>query len=167
MLRQAHFSNDGKYRYTLWRCWAPLDKLVGSRDFMTWILLNPSTADAEKDDPTIRRCIGYAREWGFEGMYVYNLFALRATDPQEMMAADNPIGEDVGVTNLNDVFLRAIGEHGVVVAGWGVNGGHMNRGEQVLDMLRVTPQCLTQTKDGHPGHPLYLKKTLRPEMLRR
>ncbi len=118
--------------------------------------LNPSTADEMQDDPTIRRCIAFAMAWGYSGLCMTNLFAFRATDPTDMLRATDPIGPQ------NDQVLRErAGRAGVVVAAWGVHGTHKNRAWAVRMML---PQlhCLRLTKDGHPGHPLYLPKTLVP-----
>lgn len=147
--RGAVLSHCRRYRYTLWRRWADGQACM-------FVGLNPSTADAELDDPTIRRCVAYSRAWGFGGLVMTNLFAWRATDPRDMMAAADPVGED------NDYWLQAASiECGLTVAAWGAGGAYLGRGVDVRRMLR-SPHYLRLTKDGHPGHPLYLPASLRP-----
>jgi hypothetical protein len=149
MQRGAHLSPCRKYRYALWRRWSggPQAMFIG---------LNPSTADETEDDPTIRRCIAFARDWGYGALCMANLFAYRATEPADMLAQDDPIGPD------NDEYLRRLaGESGVVVAAWGTHGVHRGRDAAVFAMI-PTLHYLKLTKDGHPGHPLYLPANLRP-----
>jgi hypothetical protein len=118
--------------------------------------LNPSTADETQDDPTIRRCINFAKAWGYSGLCMTNLFAYRATRPKDLMAAADPVGCE------NDAHLLALAsEASVIVAAWGANGTHKGRNVEVRRLL-PTLHCLALTKDGHPGHPLYLQKTLIP-----
>lgn len=118
--------------------------------------LNPSTADAAQDDATIRRCIEFARTWGYGALVMTNLFAWRATDPGDMLAAADPVGPD------NDAALLAAARAAdVVVAAWGVHGAHMGRDVAVRAMLPRL-HYLRLTKDGRPGHPLYLPADLRP-----
>ena len=150
MYNGAKFSPDRVYRYDLWRTW------IGGEGFAMFVGLNPSTADEIQDDPTVRRCIAYAKTWGYAGLCMTNLFAYRATQPQDMKMATDPVGP------RNDLVLKErAGRAGVVVAAWGVHGTHNNRASAVRAML---PQLhyLRLTKDGHPGHPLYLPKTLNP-----
>ncbi len=150
MIRSAHFSQCRTYRYLLTREW-------GSGLAVAFIGLNPSTADETQDDPTIRRCIGYAKEWGYARLHMLNLFAFRATDPADMMAADDPIGPD------NDDTLRRVAADSIMtVAAWGVGGRHLGRAATVLAMGLSRLHYLRLTKGGHPGHPLYLPKALRP-----
>lgn len=105
--RGALISECGLYRYRLWRRW-------GIGPHATWIMLNPSTADADLDDPTIRRCIGFARAWGFSAIEVVNLFALRATNPRELGRSADPIGPD------NDRHLSEAGRAAELrIAAWG------------------------------------------------
>ena len=149
----ADFSDDRVYRYRLWREW---DDSLPSCLF---VMLNPSTADATQDDPTIRRCIDYARGWGYGALTVGNLFALRATDPTELYRADDPVGEPA-----NDDALMAMHEAATLtVLAWGVHGGYRDRDRQVLDLLgRMSWRsvyCLGATKNGSPRHPLYRPKT--------
>lgn len=142
----ATISDCGTYRYELWRNWRD-DVRVN------FVMLNPSTADAIQDDPTIRRCVGFAKGWGFGGMVVTNLYALRATDPREVAKHGAPIGPD----NDTYLFTRAA-TSALVVLAWGVHGGP--RGDTVATMLRVfRPGCIGRTKTGHPRHPLYLPRT--------
>jgi hypothetical protein len=149
---------DGPYRYALGRTWAP-----GPR--VCWVMLNPSTADATHDDPTIRRCIGLSRAWGYGALVVVNLFALRATDPSDLYRAKDPTGL------LNDeVILREAKAAARVVAAWGAHGGYLSRGAQVRDLLLLhglSIDCLGLTNAGHPRHPLYLPSTATPESWRR
>ncbi|MGU9981531.1 DUF1643 domain-containing protein [Phreatobacter sp. HK31-P] len=151
----AVFSTCRSWRYVLRRQWRD-GPCVG------FVLLNPSTADEDNDDPTIRRCIAYAKAWGFGRLVLGNIFAFRATDPAVMRAAPDPIGPE------NDAHLRNIVQEssGEIVCGWGVHGEFQGRGAAVLDLIRAKsgrePQALSWTKGGHPGHPLYLRADLRP-----
>lgn len=125
--------------------------------YAVFIGLNPSTADEVEDDPTIRRCMDYAKRWGYGALCVVNLFAFRATIPDDMKAYASPVGPE-NDRWLMDVTRRA----GVVVAGWGVHGAHRQRDRDVMRLLGGKLSCLSKTKDGHPGHPLYLNKALKP-----
>jgi hypothetical protein len=159
--RGADFSECGAYRYRLWRWWEPGLWSQNTRA-VCWIMLNPSTADAEQDDPTIRRCVGFSRAWGYVGAVIVNLFALRTTDPGRLYEHPDPIGPD------NSVFLETEAQCGaIVIAAWGTHGVCGDRGEAVrerLRELRVDLHHLGLTKDGHPSHPLYLPKTRTPEL---
>lgn len=149
----AQLSADGLYRYGLWRRWGPLHK-----PWAMFIGLNPSTADANDDDPTIRRCVGFARDWGYEGLLMANLFAFRATEPADMKAAADPVGYD------NDVLLQHYARMaGVVVAAWGTNGMHLNRDAAVRKLVPDL-HYLRLTKHGFPEHPLYLPAELKPKL---
>ena len=163
MQGRAIFSDDQRYRYMLSRLWDPLKSNV------VFILLNPSTADAEANDPTVRRCIGYARDWGHGGLYVLNLYALRSTDPKALKTDPDPVGP------LNDFYIRNViwRQVGIlrletpVVCGWGAQGDS-NRQAKVLNLLKVIgvkPLCLGTTNTGMPRHPLYLPKDLKPSEL--
>lgn len=152
--KSASFSPCRTYRYALWRNWSSL--LPSTNGYAMFVGLNPSTADETADDPTIRRCIGFAQAWGYAGLCMTNLFAYRATDPRVMKAAADPVGED------NDWTLQALAETaGVVVAAWGAHGTHLGRDAAVRAMLPGL-HYLRLTKEGHPGHPLYLPATLQP-----
>lgn len=148
--RGAEISPCSRYRYALWRRWSRQGGVV------MFVGLNPSTADATLDDPTIRRCISFARAWSFGGLVMTNLFAWRATDPKDMRAVFEPIG------SLNDDALRHHYERAdLTVAAWGAHGTHLGRDAIVRKMLPKL-HYLRLTKDGHPGHPLYLPATLQP-----
>ena len=117
-----------------------------------FIGLNPSTADETMDDPTIRRCIVFAKSWGYAGLCMTNLFAYRATYPKDMKAIEDPIG------GMNDYYLKMLAENaGQIIAAWGVDGAFRGRDQQVRAII-AGMDCLGFTKDGHPRHPLYLKK---------
>jgi len=151
MQNGATFSPDRLYRYDLWRTW------IGGEGYAMFVGLNPSTADETQDDPTIRRCIAFAKAWGYAGLCMTNLFAFRAKDPEEMKRAPDPVGVD----NDPTLWDRA-GDAGVVVAAWGVHGAYRARDQWVRAMLPRL-HMLRLTKEGHPGHPLYLPKTLTPQ----
>ncbi len=157
MRRAATISEDGVYRYRLDREWhAGLPTLA-------WVMLNPSTADAEQDDPTIKRCIGFARDSGYGGIVVVNLFALRATDPQELDRHTDPIGPE------NPRVLHEVVSAHQTAAAWGAHVGVMDAEarhavSRIAELLTAPGAtlfppvlCLGTTKDGHPRHPLYMK----------
>lgn len=150
MIKDAYISADGIYRYSLTRDWHENFPL------MLFIMLNPSTADAVIDDPTITRCRGFAEREYCGAFEVVNLFAFRATDPKEMKAYPDP----VGVEN-DSVITAALMEAETVVCAWGNHGVHMNRSKQVLDIIRDMghkPLSLGPlNKTGEPKHPLYCK----------
>ncbi len=149
--RSADFSLDWKYRYTLIREWDE------HRPRCLFILLNPSTADAEHDDPTNRRGISYAFDWGYGACVFCNLFAYRTPHPKVMKAEPEPIGPD------NDSWiLKEHAKADVTVAAWGTHGVHKGRDKQVLELL-PTVHHLGLTKHGHPKHILYLPKILTPQ----
>lgn len=160
----AVISDDEHYRYVLTRIVNPLPAvaLPGNRTklrVVLFVMLNPSTASAENDDPTIRRCIAYARDWGFHKLVVVNLFAYRTTYPAELALAFDPVGE------ANSLWLdRAVQSADLVVCAWGPKGRLRGRDEEVVTALaREKPlHVLKLTKDGSPGHPLYLRRELTP-----
>jgi len=118
----AEFSPCRSYRYSLWRSWSGL--LPSDKGYAMFVGLNPSTADEANDDPTIRRCIGFAQAWGYDALFMANIFAFRATEPEVMKAADAPVGTD------NDrLLLELAGNAGIVIAAWGTNGTFQGRGE--------------------------------------
>ena len=144
----AEVSTDGQYRYSLWRIWD------SSKPLILFICLNPSTADATADDPTIRRCIAFARSWGYGGLYMGNLFAFRATDPAELYKADDPVGPE------NDKWLlKMASKCQNIVFAWGTKGVLFGRNKLVSSIF-PNSRCIAKTKVGHPGHPLYLKSEL-------
>lgn len=140
----AILSDDRTYRYQLWRTWDTSKPRLG------WIMLNPSTADETEDDQTIRRCIGYAKDWDYGSMVVGNLFAYRTRDPSELWNRVDIVGPE------NDRHLREICQDAeMVVAAWGAYGSKMDRGPEVRAMLDVDLYALETTKHGEPVHPLY------------
>lgn len=152
--RRARFSEDRVFRYKL-------EIEFGAGDgTVNFIMLNPSTADEYKNDPTVERCERRAREWGYRRLIVTNLFAFRATDPREMKAAADPVGRE------NDAaIVAAAKESDLVIAAWGNHGFHLGRADVVRAALcsqRVRLKCLRVSKSGHPAHPLYLPYELEP-----
>lgn len=151
----AAFSNCWRYRYLLWRIWDQ------SLPIWSFGMLNPSTADHMKLDPTITRCITRCTNGGAGGIVVWNLFAWRDTSPADMKQAAEPVGQ------LNDYVIRqAIAHSAINVAGWGAHGDHRGREYQLRAMLhadKVPLHALAFTAAGHPRHPLYLAATLQPK----
>jgi hypothetical protein len=143
----AVFNADRTHRYLLIRRWAPGGKIL------TWVMLNPSTADAFTDDPTIGRCIGYATDWGYSAIVVVNLFSLRSSSPAALYRHDNPVGD------RNDEFLLDVCKPGwLTIAAWGAHGSLHHRAADVVAMLAeagVELSCLGLNADGSPKHPLY------------
>ncbi len=153
MRNTAILSECRKYRFALWRTWDD------SKPYVMFVGLNPSTADENTDDPTLTRCINYAKSWGFGGVCMANLFAYRATEPKDMKAAKNPIGYD------NNEWLKKLSkEAGLVVAAWGNDGSYQGRSEQVKQLL-PNIHCLKINKSGEPAHPLYQKSNLKPVLM--
>lgn len=160
----ARFSNDRRMRYRLARSLTdtPITITDGHVDCargVTFVMLNPSTADAFTLDPTVRRCLGFARAWGADVLQVVNLFALRATDPRELYVPDADIGD--GHVNDGEILAALLGSGvATAVGAWGAHGALRDRGRRVLALLqrrfRVPLQHLGLTKRGHPRHPLYL-----------
>ncbi len=150
----AVFSGCRRWRYLLWRRW---DEAKPAANFL---MLNPSTADEVKLDPSCTRARVYAERWGFGALIVTNLFGWRATDPEEMKAVPDPVGKG------NDAaILKAAREAEIVVCAWGNHGAHLERGDRVRAYLRsndVKLHCLKLNGGGHPAHPLYLPGTLAP-----
>ncbi|WP_421710821.1 DUF1643 domain-containing protein [Alcanivorax sp.] len=145
--KHAHMSECGTYRYFLTRRWEP-----GSQALL-FIMLNPSTADHREDDPTIRRCVGFARREGYGAITVMNLYSFRATSPKNMLAAADPVGPqtDSYLLTARNYFDRAI-------CAWGANADR-DRVAEVVEILTPGMElfCLGTTKAGHPRHPLYVK----------
>lgn len=148
----AEFSPCRKYRYSLWRGWAN----DWQTNYCMFICLNPSKADETLDDPTVRRCIQFSKDWNYSGFCMTNIFAYRATNPKDMMAIDDPVGQE------NNRFLSCIAAGaGIVVAAWGNHAVHQDRHNQIVELI-PNLKCLKTTKIGMPGHPLYLSKKLKP-----
>lgn len=166
--RICQFSPCRKYRYTLWREWDEpemgLLSLVATGAFrnpgsyLMVIGLNPSTADETKDDPTIRRCIDFAKRWGFGALCMTNLFAWRDTKPANMKKAADPVGSE------NDHWLQeCAASAGLIVAAWGKHGSHLGRAAQVIHLLPKV-HCLRLNGDGSPEHPLYIPAATLPTL---
>lgn len=147
----ATFSPCKRYRYTLTRRWGP-------KPALTFVMLNPSTADAEQLDPTVNRCLGYARREGAGGLLVLNIMAYRATDPRKLQQADDPVGP------RNHETLRGqLAAAQKVVAAWGAHSA--TKFDGAVESIRIVREvaagrlyCLKRTTSGAPGHPLYLRK---------
>jgi len=156
----ATFSFCRRWRYTLWRQWDP----GSEKDYCAFIGLNPSTADEVQNDPTVTRCINFAKAWGFPGMWMLNLFALRSTDPKGLYAAVNPYGPHENWKIIWDIAQDNCAQ---VVVCWGAHGAYQRAGHTLLTMLDpqwagCTPgcgkqlKCFGKTKSRQPKHPLYL-----------
>lgn len=147
------YSACGRYRYSLTREWG-----AGRR--VAFVMLNPSTADEVRNDPTVARCEGRARVLGFSAFRVVNIFGWRATDPRDMRAQADPVGD------LNDAAIRDAADWAdMVICAWGAHGAHLDRGHQVGRMLRDGGWPLYHlglTKQGHPRHPLYIANAQQP-----
>lgn len=158
MRKFAELSASSQYRYLLGRVW---DEENPKR--MIFLMLNPSTADAEVDDPTIRRCIGFAKREGMGGITVLNLFAYRTKDPKVLAEKFFPVGP------ANDRWicstLHSMAPGSVFVCGWGAHGEHPTVSARVAEILNllarhgVDAQCLGTTQGHHPRHPLYTKNS--------
>jgi hypothetical protein len=150
MKSDAVLSECRAYRYALWRVWDD------HKPYAMFIGLNPSTADEIEDDPTIRRCIQFAKFWGYGGLCMTNLFAFRATKPTDMKKALDPIGIE------NDQWLIKLANNaGVVVGAWGNDGAFQGRAGHVMALLPEI-SYLKLNISGQPSHPLYLKGNLKP-----
>lgn len=152
--RGALLSECGRYRYRLWRLWDDLAPV------MVWVMLNPSTADADVDDPTIRKCIGFAKRQRHGGIIVVNLFAWRATKPTDLTRVPEPVGPD---NDQHIVWALRAPLLASSVAGWGrpPNRRIARRADHVRHLMRIHRQFMSfgRTKEGHPRHPLYLPYT--------
>jgi len=147
--KNASFSSSRKYRYSLSRIWDKHKKHV------LFIGLNPSTADEEVDDPTVLRCLNYAKNWGYGGFRMVNLFAYRTTFPSNLKQVKYPVGKD------NDKYIIKLSKKAdITIAAWGNNGNLYSRDKQVLSLVSNL-MCLKVNKSGQPAHPLYLKKDLK------
>jgi hypothetical protein len=150
----AQFSACRRWRTLLWRRWD------AAKPVANFLMLNPSTADERVLDPTCARARDFAERWGYGALLVTNVFAWRATDPDDMKAADDPVGDG------NDrAILRAAHEAKLVVCAWGNHGVHRERSNAVRRLLRgagVALHVLRLNANGEPAHPLYLPARLRP-----
>jgi len=154
----AVFSACGQYRYVLERRWS---RRYGRAQSIAFIGLNPSTADATHNDPTIRKCMTYAARWGFSHMYMVNLFAWRATHPKDLIQTGHPIGDE------NDQYLdTTIANSAKIIACWGEHGIHRDRAAEIRSKFSRRLYCLKTNNSGEPAHPLYLPAKLNPVKLR-
>ena len=155
MKKDAVIDPTGLYRYSLCREWNTNTPRVA------FIMLNPSRADATTDDPTLRRCISFAKSWGYGSLEVVNLFAYRASKPVELKKVTYPVGKE------NDRYLKeAVERADKIIVAWGNRGILNNRYKDVLNMLNglggIQLYCLGTTKKSHPYHPLYVKGNTQP-----
>jgi hypothetical protein len=166
----ATISVDGRYRYKLWREWdgpmlAERHRFLGTDGAgnpwtepmsLVFIMLNPSTADGNKDDPTIRRCVSFAKRYHFQRIDVVNLFAYRATNPKALLAL-NHNDDPVGVENQRHVQDLAFERGNRIVCAWGTHGHHLGQDQTMLGWLGDKKMyCLGRTGAGFPRHPLYV-----------
>jgi len=150
IIRSAELSDCRNYRYSLSRVWDE------SKPYVLFIGLNPSTADESEDDPTIRKCINYAKIWGYGGLKMANLFAYRATLPSDLKKSENPTGLE------NNSYIRELSSKaGITIIAWSNDGAYLNRDKEVLKLIS-NPMCLKINKSGQPSHPLYQKNNLQP-----
>lgn len=173
----ADISACGKYRYLLWREWRGTHDRkhwhwfgvkdgtgaeIGRPKAVIFVMLNPSTADGSVDDPTIRKCVGFAKRWNYERIEVMNLFAYRATNSSALLRLghnENPEGP-----RNSEVFERLTeSDVGIVICAWGANGTHLGQDETILGWIGDKPTyALRLTKDGCPWHPLYTPYETKP-----
>ena len=145
----AVFSECGNYRYKLSRGW---DETLPACAF---IMLNPSTADENVNDPTIAKCIQFAKKWGYGSLLVANLFAWRSTNPESMKQVSDPVGPE------NEFWIAHISLNaGLVICAWGNNGHHLDRSKKTMSFLNGVPSikqvyALHVNGTGEPAHPLY------------
>jgi hypothetical protein len=165
----AVISNCQRYRYWLHRRW------LAGQGWTVFVMLNPSTADASLDDPTIRRCIRFAKDFGSHGLIVVNLFAWRATEPDDLFDVDDPVGVMNHSYIVHACELAAQHEDdgkggmhvpGKVICAWGAHpAATQEQKATVMGWIEEgygAPFCLGRTKDGEPKHPLYLPAAARP-----
>lgn len=153
----ARLSSCGTYRYSLTRSWDESQLRV------LWVMCNPSTADADQDDQTLRACQDFTRRWGYGSLTVANLFALRSPHPDRLRQHPDPIGPS------NDAVLAAafadVDRYALVIAAWGDHGAYMHRGlivHRMAERVDRLMHALAFSKVGRPRHPLYLPRTLEP-----
>lgn len=159
MNKTAIISDCGKFRYHLTRTWD------GALPPLPFIMLNPSTADADEDDPTIRKCIGFAQRLGFGGIEVFNLYAFRATDPKQLRANHYPVGPDNDRIITQRLHELGMHESGFVVCAWGANARNLSRQKDMrchLSLAGVRLRALRLLGDGTPEHPLMLPYSCQP-----
>lgn len=147
VLGEAIFDSSMTYRYQLTRNW---NTLVSTKGIITWVMMNPSTADQFQDDPTIRRCISFSKNWGYSGLIITNIYAFRSTDPKGLLKVGDPMGPD------NPTYIKdALDKSSSIVVAW---GSFIDPPTPVREVLKdYSLFCLGTTKHGHPKHPLYIK----------
>ena len=152
MIGSAVFDPTGAYRYLLTRRWLAFAPPV------VFVMLNPSTATAEADDPTVRRAIAFAQSWGYGGLDVLNIFAYRSKAPHTLKGVRDPVGPE------NNRYIQDVtAKPGRIVVAWGEWGRLQHRDTAVLTLLKNRPlHCLGTTHAGHPRHPLYVAADTRP-----
>lgn len=149
----AQFSSCNKYRYKLWRRWADGPSVA-------FLMLNPSTADAFRNDPTVERCHRRAVDMGFSALEVINIFAFRATDPKDLKKAKKPVGP-----LNNDIIIETICSADMTICSWGSHGSHQNRDQEIrllIKQSKISPHILALTKFDQPRHPLYVSYSQKP-----
>lgn len=154
-MSSAVISKCGRYRYQLMRGWGKVYPPL------IWVMLNPSTADSKADDNTIRVITRFSRGWGYGSLMVVNLFALRATSPKDLIKHPDPVGPE------NDDYISKTLQTGFdVVLAWGANTFARPRVAELIPKLKEWTDkplmCLRVTKDGSPGHPLYVPGNIKP-----
>lgn len=159
--RFASISEDGKYRWVLARVWD------ANKPMACFVMLNPSTADSETDDPTIRKCNGFAHRLGFGSISVVNLFAYRSTYPRDLLEAEDPVGTEFNDKLILSVTKTLIARGGLTIVGWGgsVPAKLSARVPYVVSMLRdngIPLYSLRFNRDGSPAHPLMLPYSCKP-----
>jgi len=146
---------EGSYRYLLWRTWDV------SRPRALWILLNPSMADEQLDDRTLRRCKTFSASWQFGGLEIVNLFALRTPYPRDLYQAANPVGEE-----NEQYIIAAVRRATCIILAWGAHGSYRERDRAALALIKahtaLAPCCLGVTRSGSPRHPLYIARNKQP-----
>ena len=153
----CQFSADRLYRYTLTRYFPP----IGRKGKVCFFMLNPSTADETKDDRTVRRCVGFAHDWGYLTLDVLNAFAYRDKNPKVLRKVADPIGPE-----YDKYVLPRLKQMDLVICAWGSDPAMKKRQPEMLDLIRKAgkvPHYLEMTDTGYPGHPLYLKADLKPQ----
>ena len=160
-LKGAIFSEDRRFRYSLWRVWNRKGPQV------LFICLNPSIADEVIDDPTQRRCRRFAQDWGYGGYIVGNIFAYVSTDPKQLKSVKDPIGPE-----NNAYLLKMHKDSDLTIVAWGNWGELEGRGNEVYEMLSKETgisglkllECLGVNRNGSPRHPLYLRADTKPSL---
>jgi len=151
VFKKANISTCGKYRYQLERQWC--SGYTYEPRLALWLMLNPSTADASIDDPTIKRCIQFSISWGFDGLLVGNIYAYRSTYPAELVKVFDPVGSE-NSNNLYELTCRA----DQVICAYGNKAKPTDVAKAFESIAHTNVVCLGYNKDGSPKHPLYLAK---------